>query len=131
MKLSKILLALALLALMVGVAYVGQAAESVGDRMTEAAERFLSTLPTALQRDAQFAFDDKERVNWHFVPLQDGKKLPTRKGLRLEKMSSEQRKAALLLLRAGTSDDGYAKATTIMSLEAILHDLETDRKSVV
>src|SRR5262249_34394211 len=33
-------------------------------------------------------------------------------------------KAALALLRAGTSSDGYTRATTIMSLENILADLE-------
>src|SRR5262249_36816014 len=64
---------------------------------------------------------------WHFVPLQDANKNPTRRGLRLEEMSEAQRQAASALLRAGTSADGYVKATTIMSLEAILNDLEKGR----
>jgi hypothetical protein len=70
------------------------------------------------------AFDDKERINWHFIPLQDKEKKSTRKGLPLEEMTAEQRNAALNMLRVGTSPGGYVKATTIMSLEGILRDLE-------
>src|SRR5439155_16959114 len=46
------------------------------------------------------------------------------KGLPLEEMTAEQRKSALAILKAGTSDRGDTKATTIISLEAILADLE-------
>src|SRR5262249_54171239 len=69
-------------------------------------------------------FDSKERTNWHFVPLQDKEKRPTRKGLPLGEMNEEQRKAALALVSAGTSPEGDKKATTIMSLETILRELE-------
>jgi hypothetical protein len=58
------------------------------------------------------------------VPLQDRQKNPTRKGLRFEQMSDQQQQTAKALLRAGTSESGFKKATTIMSLEAILADLE-------
>jgi len=44
MKLSRILLALALIAFLVGVAYVAQQAESSGSKMASAAEKFLSAL---------------------------------------------------------------------------------------
>ena len=40
-------------------------------------------------------------------------------------MSATQREAALALLQSGTSAAGYKAATTIMSLEAILRDLES------
>ncbi|MBV9125170.1 MAG: DUF3500 domain-containing protein, partial [Planctomycetes bacterium] len=73
---------------------------------------------------ATFAFDDKERTNWHFVPLQDPARRPTRKGLPLEDMNATQQQAALALLRAGTSASGDQKALTIMSLENILKELE-------
>src|SRR5579883_2348823 len=39
-------------------------------------------------------------------------------------MSEEQQEIAKALLRAGTSQTGFKKATTIMSLEAILAHLE-------
>jgi hypothetical protein len=102
-----------------------------GARMTDAAERFLASLNADQKARAVFAFDDKERTNWNFVPLQDKQGKPTRKGLRLEEMTAEQKKLALELVRAGTSKDGFTQATTIMSLESILADLEKSRGGLV
>jgi hypothetical protein len=124
MKLYRLLLAVLLAAGLVGVAYVGQAPEPAGARMAAAALHFLDTLKDDQRARATFDFDSPERIAWQFVPLQDMDKKPTRKGVRLEEMSDEQKKAALDLLRAGTSDSGYTKATTIMSLENILRELE-------
>lgn len=124
MKLKRALLAVLAVLTVSGVAYVRQVTEPAGARMARAAERFLSVLNAEQRAKAAFAFDDKERFNWHFVPLQDRERKPTRKGLPLLEMSAEQREAALDLLRAGTSATGYVQATTIMSLESILHELE-------
>jgi hypothetical protein len=124
MKLSRIILSVALLAGLVGLAHVAQKTESAGMKMAAAGEKFVSTLGKEQKAKAVFEFDSKERTNWHFIPMQDGKKRPTRKGLPLQEMSEEQRKAALALLEAGTSESGNKKALTIMSLEAILRDLE-------
>jgi hypothetical protein len=123
-KLSRLLLAVALVALLAGVAYVAQQTEPSGSRMVGAAEKFLGSLSAEQKAKATFAFDDKERTNWHFVPLQTKDKKPSRKGLPLEEMNEKQRQAALDLLRAGTSQHGDQEATTIMSLEAILRELE-------
>jgi hypothetical protein len=124
MKLFRLLLTLAALGLVVGVAYVGQATESADARMADAADKFLAALNGDQKAKAALDFDDKERFNWHFTPQQDQAKKYTRKGLPVEEMSKEQKDAALALLRAGTSEGGYEKATTIMSLESILADLE-------
>jgi hypothetical protein len=124
MKVTRLFLSLVALAALAGVAYVNQATESAAGKMATAAEKFLGTLDAEQKTKATFAFDSKERVNWHFVPLQDKDKKSTRKGLPLEAMTPEQKKAALEIVRAGTSGDGYTKATTIMSLEAILRQLE-------
>jgi hypothetical protein len=97
--------------------------------MTAAAERFLGLLSPEQKAKAAFAFDDKERFNWHFVPLEKDKQ-PTRKGLRLEEMSDAQKAAALDLLHTGTSAAGFQKATTIMSLENILKELEQGKGPV-
>jgi hypothetical protein len=118
------LLALTAVLGLAGVAYVRQATESSGVKMTRAADRFLASLSAEQKAKAIYAVDDKERLNWHFVPLQDAQRRPTRKGLPLEEMTSEQKEGAKTLLRAGTSPSGYTKATTIMSLEAILRELE-------
>jgi hypothetical protein len=124
MRLHRVLLALLAGAGLLGIAYLGHTAETPGVKMTNAASKFLDSLKEEQKSKAVFSFDDKERTRWFFTPQQDKEKKPTRKGLRLEEMSDEQKKLALELVRAGTSDTGYTKATTIMSLEAILHDLE-------
>src|SRR5262249_25774502 len=129
MKLLRMLLVAAALAGLCGVAYVAQATEPAGVRMAAAADKFLAALTPDQKAKATFAFDDKERLTWDFVPLQDKERRPTRKGVRLEEMTDEQRDAARALLKAGTSEAGYEKALTIMSLESILH--ETDKGSSV
>jgi hypothetical protein len=124
MKLFRLLVAFAALTGMAAVAYVHHAAESSGEKMTNAAERFVASLDADQRGKAVYDFDDKERLNWHFVPLQDAQKQPTRKGLRLQQMTAQQKDAAKALLRTGTSPSGYVKATTIISLESILRELE-------
>jgi hypothetical protein len=124
MKLGRFLVSLALMAILAGVAYVSQANEPSGAKMAGAANRFLSSLGAEQKARATFDFDNKERLNWHFVPLQDAQKNSTRKGLPLADMSVEQQAAAKALLRSGTSGPGFLQATTIMSLESILKELE-------
>lgn len=125
MKLHRLFLALVVVAGLGGVAYVSQVAEPAGAKMADAADKFLDSLTPEQKTKATFAFDDKERYNWHFIPLQDNKsRKATRNGLPLEEMTPAQRSAALALVKAGTSGDGYTQATTIMSLESILHELE-------
>ncbi len=126
---KRMLLAGALLAGLVALGAVSKEGEGSGERMASAAEKLLESLRPDQKDRALFAFDDKERWNWYFVPLQENKK-PLRKGLRLDQMSAEQRQAVLDLLKAGTSAAGFIKATTIMSLESILHELEKNGANV-
>jgi hypothetical protein len=123
MTIKRVLLFGLLLVALAGAAALTKEGDSPGVQMAEAAGRLVDSLSGDQKSKALFDFDDKERTNWNFVPLQD-KKRPLRKGLRLEHMSEEQRDLARALLRAGTSPSGYAKAITIMSLESVLHDLE-------
>jgi uncharacterized protein involved in exopolysaccharide biosynthesis len=85
----------------------------------ESANAFLATLNAEQRAKAVIAFDDEERLNWHFVPR-------ARKGLWLQSMDERQKQAALALLQAGLSADGYKKAETIRSLERVLQTLEND-----
>jgi hypothetical protein len=85
--------------------------------MLRAANRFVGALDEGQRTKAQFEFKDNERGNWHFIPK-------SRKGLPIKEMNSDQRKLALALLASGLSSHGYEKATSIMNLETILHDLE-------
>src|SRR5262249_3707756 len=114
MKLSRIILSAGVLGSLVGLAYVGQKMESAGIKMVAAGEKFVSTLSKEQKAKAVFDFDSKERMNFHFVPMQNAKKRPTRKGLPLQDMTEDQRKGALALLEAGTSKSGKEKALTIM-----------------
>jgi hypothetical protein len=123
-KLFRLIVALPVLALVVSLAYVAQVNETAGAKMSGAADKFLASLNGDQKGKAVVEFDDKERFNWHFTPYQDSAKKPKHRGLPLEEMNKEQKDAALGLLRAGTSGTGYEKATTIMSLESILADLE-------
>src|SRR4051794_28510472 len=79
--------------------------------MADAAKAFLASLDSAQKQQAVFPFDSDERLNWHFIPK-------PRKGLPLKSMTPEQRKAALGLLAAGLSQQGYDKAATIRQLDS-------------
>src|SRR5262245_16366190 len=124
MKLFRLLLASVVLAGLIGVAMIGQSAEQPAAKMATAAEKFLGTLTAEQKNKAVYDFDSKERTNWWFIPLQTPDKKPKRKGLPLEEMTQEQKAAARELLRAGTTAKSFVQATTIMSLESILRDLE-------
>lgn len=130
MKLLRMGTALAVIGVLAGAAYVAQQAESPAGKMSQAAEQFLGSLSKEQKARATFAFEDKERTNWFFIPLQDKEKKSTRKGLSLKEMTPEQRESALAILKASTSAEGYVKATTIMSLEAILRELEMGKGPV-
>src|SRR5439155_9850478 len=110
MKLSRILLALALVLLLAGVAYVSQRPDPPATRMAAAAQKLLDSLTPEQKKKIQFDFDSPERTNWHFIPLEKEKR---RKGLQLEDMNEQQKKLALALVAAGTSDTGNKQAVTI------------------
>jgi hypothetical protein len=129
MTVRRLLLALVAGAGLIGAAVLSKEAEPLGAKMAAAADKFVGSLDAGQKAKALLAFDDRDRTNWHFVPYQDKKK-PLRKGLRLEEMTAEQKEAALALVRAGTSASGYLKATTIMSLESILRELEKNGANV-
>jgi hypothetical protein len=124
-KYKQLFLATAVVAGLIAVACISQEASTgAGIDMTKAADKLVTSLDADQKKKALFKYDDAERFNWNFVPLQDNSKKSTRKGLPLEEMTAEQKDMARALIKAGTSAAGYEKATTIMSLEAILKDLE-------
>lgn len=85
--------------------------------MTAAASNLLATLSDEQRAKAAFAWNDEERFNWHFIPKE-------RKGLTLKELTPAQHHLAYALLNSGLSQRGFAKATTIMSLEQILQEME-------
>ncbi|MDG2123388.1 MAG: DUF3500 domain-containing protein, partial [Verrucomicrobiales bacterium] len=69
------------------------------DEMAAAAKAFLVSLDGGQREKASFAWTDKERVNWHFVPLE-------RQGLAIKQMRGDQRALAFGLLGSGLSQRG-------------------------
>lgn len=94
---------------------------SSGAEMTAAAQAFVNTLSTQQRVHAVLKYDVPERTEWHYIPK------PTRKGLEVKKMNSDQRKAAFDLLDSALSAVGYSKARKVMQLESVLHQLEKKR----
>ncbi len=99
-------------------------AHTPAEEMTDAARNLLATLSPEQKAKATFEFGAEERLNWHFIPR-------ARKGLPLKEMTAVQQRLAHALLASGLSQRGYAKATTIMTLEQILRDLEAGKGTMV
>ncbi len=85
--------------------------------MTTACQAFLKTLDEKQAARCRFGFQDKERVNWHFIPR-------VRKGLPVRDLEGAPLRAALALLRSGLSEAGYDQSLNVMSLEEVLYLLE-------
>jgi hypothetical protein len=85
--------------------------------MTTACVAFLETLDEPQAKRCRFAFGDKERVNWHFIPR-------VRKGLPVMDLEGAPLRAAMSLLRSGLSEAGYEQSLNVMSLEEVLYLLE-------
>ena len=118
MATRKISLLIAVLCLVVGTGFIAAKLHSSGTNMTTCAVKFLGTLDDDQRAKATMGFDDKRRVGWHFIPKK------SRKGVQLREMNDKQKKAAHALLKSTLSEVGYGKATTIMQLEDILHELQ-------
>jgi hypothetical protein len=96
-----------------------------GESMTTSAQRYLALLTANQRETAVMDYQTPQRVGWHFIPKAE------RKGLQIKDMTEQQRKAALTLLRSSLSQIGYGKATKIMSLEALLRELEKGRQGPI
>ncbi|MFN0128376.1 MAG: DUF3500 domain-containing protein [Verrucomicrobiales bacterium] len=96
---------------------VGRAHDAAAD-MAEAAQAFLAGLEDEKRAKATFVLGAEVREDWHFIPKD------TRPGLLLKEMDAAQRHLAYALLGSGLGNDGFVKATLIMSLEQILRDIE-------
>src|SRR5436305_14973797 len=95
--------------------------------MADAANAFQNSLWPDQKAKVSYAFDDDERLSWHFVPTGANYKAgdrELRKGMPLGAMQPFQRELATALLAAGLSQQGVIKAQSIMSLEQVLLLLE-------
>src|SRR5215471_840584 len=86
--------------------------------MIGTAKAYLASLTPQQRERAIIPFTGDERLNWHYIPLDN------RKGVALREMTPTQKHLAEALLSAGLSQQGVIKAHTIMSLEQILKEAE-------
>jgi hypothetical protein len=86
--------------------------------MSDAAIAYLNSLTPEQRAKTAYPFDDAERLNWRFIPVED------RKGVPLREMTSAQKHLAEALLSAAMSNQGIIKAHTIMSLDQVLKERE-------
>jgi hypothetical protein len=89
---------------------------AVTARVVAAANAFLATLSTAERATCTFDFTSSQRTGWSNLPSG----IFQRNGLRFGDMTSRQRDAALALVAAALSREGYKKVTDIMNGDEVL-----------
>lgn len=90
---------------------------SIAQDLSQKATDFLATLSPELKLQAVFPLKHEERFNFNFVPLE-------RKGPTFHDFNATQKTAALELLKASLSAQGFKKATDIIELEKALIIIE-------
>ena len=91
--------------------------------MSTAAEAFLNSLSADQHTKATFGFEDEQRLDWHFIPR-------PRKGIPFKELDPAQRLLGQALMGAGLGQRGLIRAATIMSLDAVLRELEQGKGPV-
>jgi hypothetical protein len=91
-------------------------AEGRTPRAVEAANAFLKSLDATQRARALLAFDSPKKPNWSNLPVT----MVPRNGVRLGDLSREQRDAAMRLLAAVLSEEGYRKVVGIMEGDQVL-----------
>jgi hypothetical protein len=85
--------------------------------MADAANKFLASLTPEQKAKVTLNFGDENRRDWTFVPRD-------RKGVPLKDLNENQRKLAMDFMKTGLGASGYQRATTIISLEPVLREME-------
>ena len=91
---------------------------AAAERMREMAARFLAAIPEAARAKAVRPFDDRDRVDWHYIPR-------SRHGVALKELDAKGREAVHALLREALSATGYRRVVNIVELEMVLREIET------
>lgn len=88
--------------------------------LSQKANDFINTLTPTLKSRTIFRLEDPERYNLNFIPIE-------RKGPTFHDFNQQQTDAAMALLKASLSKEGFRKTSEIMELEKILFVLENDQ----
>lgn len=96
----------------------GTTAQTISDTAA-AAEAFLGALTEEQRKQVSYAYDDETKsTSWSNFPVT----FVERAGVKLADLNEEQRAAALKVLEALLSDQGYATVTGIMGGDEFLKD---------
>ena len=95
---------------------VGGQSRTVTAKVVEAANTFLATLSPEERTKCTFGFTSSQRTGWSNLPSG----IFPRNGLRFGDLTSKQREAALALVAAALSREGYQKVTDIMNGDEVL-----------
>jgi len=91
------------------------------DPMAEAALSLLESLGVARRDAIVFAFDGRERTDWHYIPR-------SRPGIPLKDLTDEQRQLVFALLRTALSYQCMQKVDGVMQLEGILGEITNNSR---
>jgi hypothetical protein len=86
-----------------------------GQRIAEAANRFLAALDTAQRLRTLIAFEADNRLDWHYIPR-------NRSGLSLGEMQPAQAAAARALFASVLNDEGLKLLDGVRLLEGVLRE---------
>jgi hypothetical protein len=89
---------------------------AVTAKVVEAGNAFLGTLSADERNKCTFGFTSSQRTGWSNLPSG----IFPRNGLRLGDLTARQREAALALVAAALSREGYQKVTDIMNGDEVL-----------
>ncbi|MCE6992858.1 DUF3500 domain-containing protein [Dyadobacter sp. CY323] len=92
--------------------------EKFAKEMTAVVQAFLKTLSAEQLKEASLSFSDPARFDWNFTPR-------ARKGITFKNINSDQKKAAMNMIKLVLSQEGYSKAEQIIDLENVLRVVET------
>lgn len=98
-------------------ATAASAEAATADAIGAAVKNVLAKLSKSQKEKVVFSFDDKERINWHFIPR-------PRKGLPLSEMDEAQKKLVRRLLLASLGETGLKTTEDVRALEGILRAIE-------
>src|SRR5207245_4306973 len=101
-----------------GLPPAGQAGNNgtTTDRVVTAANSFLATLNDAERGKVNFAFNGSQRTGWSNLPTG----IFQRNGVRFGDITQQQKNAALALVAAALSREGYQKVLHIMNSDEVL-----------
>ena len=92
-------------------------------KLNTLAQDFINTLTPELKEKALFTLNSDERFDYNYVPL-------LRDGPTFNDFNDKQKNAAITLLKASLSKEGYKKTTEIMALESVLKVMENNSKTL-